>query len=135
MSFLKKIFKKKKQQKTDNQTVEEKDKRSPVEMGSREGVKRSSDKRAIVGVIERPYITEKTSAGAGNGKYVFMVSRYANKITVRKAVESRYGVRASSVRIVNVPGKERRRGKQIGWKPGFKKAIVKVKEGQTIEIQ
>lgn len=134
MVFLGKIFKKKKKPEIDSKTVKAEDKRTLHEMDKKVGVESPADKRVIVGVIERPYITEKTSAGAGKGTYVFVVSRYANKVTVRKAVESRYGVQASSVRIVNVPGKERRRGRQIGWKPGYKKAIVTLKEGQSIEL-
>lgn len=134
MEFLGKILKKKKKPEIDSRVVKEKDRKPLEEMDSKEKEQRLPDKRVIVGVIERPYVTEKTSAGAGKGKYVFIVSRYANKVTVRKAVESRYGVRAASVRIVNVPGKERRRGKQIGWKPGYKKAVVTLKEGQSIEL-
>lgn len=135
MAFLGKIFKKNKEPKSESGMAKEKDKRVSVEVDSAEKEQNPRDRRVIVGVIERHYVTEKTSSGAGKNKYVFVVSRYANKVTVRKAIESRYGVRATSIRIVNVPGKERRRGKQIGWKQGYKKAIVTLGEGQSIEIQ
>ena len=81
-----------------------------------------------------PHITEKSAMLGGENKYIFLVGPRANKIEVKKAVEGRYGVSVRNVNILNMPGKERRRGRQIGWKPGFKKAIVKVKEGQKIEL-
>ena len=67
--------------------------------------------------------------------YAFAVRRDANKSQVKRAVESRYGVQVAMVRIVNIVGKEIRRGKQIGWKQGMKKAYATLAEGQTIEIQ
>lgn len=91
--------------------------------------------RIIPGIIRSPRITEKTSGSAKENKYVFEVSARANKVDVKGALEARYGVNIEAVNIVNAPGKERRRGRQIGWKPGFKKAMVKVRQGQTIEIQ
>ena len=92
-------------------------------------------RRIISGVITSPHLTEKASKLNTENKYVFKVSGGANKISVKRAVEGRYGVNVVSVYVSNMPGKERRRGRQIGIKPGFKKAIVKVKEGQIIESQ
>lgn len=97
--------------------------------------KASKPERIIAGVLERPHITEKTSGAAKENKYVFIVRGGANKPEVKRAIGSRYGVDAVAVNILNMPGKERKRGKQIGWRPGFKKAIVTLKEGQSIEIQ
>lgn len=92
-------------------------------------------KGTVLGVIEYPHVTEKGSASSGMNKYVFAVSGKANKPEIGRAVESRYGVKVESVHVSNSPGKERVRGKQKGWSPGFKKAIVTLREGQSIEIQ
>lgn len=87
------------------------------------------------GVLRAPHITEKASQAAGHNQYVFRISERANKTDVRRAVEAKYGVDVQAVNIINLPGKERHRGRQIGWKAGHRKAVVKVKEGQKIEIQ
>lgn len=86
------------------------------------------------GVLLAHHLTEKT-AGAGAGhKYVFKVSSGSNKVAIKNAVEGRFGVRVKSVSIINAPGKERKRGGQVGFKPGFKKTIVALENGQSIEI-
>lgn len=82
-----------------------------------------------------PLMTEKASAAAAIGQYVFVVSPRVTKPAFARAVARRYGVGVASVRMAVMPGKERRRGRVIGWKPGFKKAIVTLKKGQTIEMQ
>ena len=90
-----------------------------------------------IGVLMYPHITEKTAAGAalpGKKMYAFAVSGDANKREVKQAVESRYNVRVTAVRMVSIRGKEIRRGKEIGWKQGIKKAYATLAEGQTIEI-
>lgn len=92
-------------------------------------------KKSIIGILRSPHVTEKAAAGEALREYVFKVSPDANKYQVKQAVEARYNVQVDSVRTLTTSGKERRRGRQIGWKPGFKKAMVKIKEGQTIETQ
>ena len=87
------------------------------------------------GVLLHPHITEKTAAAAHSRMYAFAISRDANKLQVKQAVESKYGVNVTAVRMVNIRGKEIRRGKQVGWKQGMKKAYATLAEGQTIEIQ
>lgn len=87
------------------------------------------------GILLYPHVTEKTYAQAGLKKYVFAVAKKANKSEVARAVEKRFRVSVESVHVINIPSKQRRRGKQIGWKSGIKKAIVRLAEGQTIEIQ
>lgn len=81
-----------------------------------------------------PHITEKGTNLSSENKYIFKISDDANKIEVKKAVESVYGVNVVEVRIINIPKKKRRVGKSAGWKKGYKKAIIKIKEGQKIEI-
>lgn len=82
-----------------------------------------------------PRMTEKTNQAAAAGRYVFKVSNSVNKPVFARAVMRRYGVSVVGVRMLNMPGKERRRGRIIGWKPGFKKAVVTLKKGEKIEIQ
>mgnify|MGYP001598230414 FL=1 len=78
-------------------------------------------------------MSEKASQFQQNNEYVFEVLSSATKLTVRDAVERTYGVNASKVRIINVKPRKVRVGKFQGKKPGFKKAIVKLKIGQKID--
>lgn len=89
-------------------------------------------KNDTFGILIRPHITEKTMAQSG--RYAFVVSGTANKREVAAAVTQRFHVAVEDVRMLNMPGKERRRGRTIGWKSGFKKAVVVLAEGQTIEM-
>lgn len=95
----------------------------------------SAPTRKIIGVLKGSHLTEKTAVGADKGVYGFRVSPEANKIRVRQAVEREYGVVVSAVRMINTKEKARVRGRIVGWKPGFKKAMVTLKEGQKIETQ
>lgn len=85
-------------------------------------------------ILYTPHVTEKATALTEENKYVFKVSPKANKIEIKKAVEDLYGVNVINVRIINIPRRQRRLGKQKGWRKGYKKAIVKIKKGQKIEI-
>ena len=64
-----------------------------------------------------------------------MIARDKNKTEAKKSVEKIYGVKVRSVKILNMPGKEKRLGRIIGRVPGFKKAIVTLEKGQSIEMQ
>lgn len=86
-------------------------------------------------ILRSPHITEKTSHAGETGTYVFRVSPYANKNTVKQAVERRYGVGVARVRVLQTPAHARVRGRIVGWKPGFKKAMVTLKSGEHIDIQ
>ncbi|MFZ8844580.1 MULTISPECIES: 50S ribosomal protein L23 [Thermoflexus] len=94
-------------------------------------------------VIKRPVITEKTTRLKEMGQYVFEVDPRANRQQVKQAVEKLFNVRVLAVRIINVPAKRRRdwrarilssKPKQVVRRPGWKKAIVQVAPGQTIDI-
>lgn len=85
-------------------------------------------------VVERPHVTEKATRLAEVNQYSFRVSPRANKIEVKKAIEDIYGVDVTSVRMIHIPPKKRRRGRIEGWRKGYKKAIVRIKEGQKIEV-
>lgn len=83
-------------------------------------------------VLKQYHLSEKTNMLSGNGRYVFVVSNDANKIEVKKAVESVYDVHVVSVNMVAVKGKARRYGKTSGRTSNWKKAIVTLKAGETI---
>jgi len=85
-------------------------------------------------IIIRPILTEKARGLAEKGQYVFEVSRLANKSEIKKAVEKLFNVKVEKVRIIKLPEKPRRLGRISGKKGGIKKAIVRLKEGQKIEI-
>ena len=85
-------------------------------------------------VVFGPRVTEKaTNLTASSRIYSFNVATGANKHMVKEAVEGLHKVNVESVHMVNIPRKRRMRGRLEGWKKGYKKALVKVKEGQTIE--
>jgi len=85
-------------------------------------------------VLASPHVTERATALTEKDKYVFKVFPRTNKTEVKKAIEGLYGVDVVDVRIINIPKKQRKLGKQTGWRKGYKKAIVKIKKGQKIEI-
>ncbi|MFA5133439.1 MAG: 50S ribosomal protein L23 [Patescibacteria group bacterium] len=85
-------------------------------------------------MLIKPLITEKISDGAALGKYAFMVSREANKISIKKAVNNLYGVKVESVKIINAIGKSVRYGRFQGKRKDWKKAIVTLAPGEKIEI-
>ncbi len=86
-------------------------------------------------ILIAPVITEKgTVLEEKNNQYLFRVSSRANKIQVREAVEMIFKVTVTSVRTVTVHGKMRRMGRTQGRKPSWKKAIVTLKSGETIDL-
>jgi len=84
--------------------------------------------------IKQPHISEKASYLAEKDQYIFEVLPNYNKNEIKKSVEGIYGVDVLSVNIIKVPSKRRRLGKTEGFRKGYKKAIVKIKNGQKIEI-
>ena len=97
------------------------------------GTKKKKAGRAFA-VLESPHITEKATNLAEQNKYVFKVFSNSNKIEIKKAIEGLYEVDVIDVKIINVHRRRRRLGRQRGWKKGYKKAIVRIKKGQKIEI-
>jgi large subunit ribosomal protein L23 len=85
--------------------------------------------------IVRPIVTEQSSAAyQERGEYTFRVASDATKTTIRNAVEKLFGVKVTGVWTSNQRGKARRVGQQIGRRPHWKKAVVKLKDGDTIDI-
>jgi len=86
-------------------------------------------------ILLEPHITEKATDFEKENKYIFKVFPKANKIEVKRAVESLYGVNVENVNIINIPRKKRRaRTRREGWRKGYKKAIVKIAKDQKIEV-
>lgn len=85
-------------------------------------------------ILVRPLVTEKASQIGIQSKYIFAVSKDANKIEVKKAIRSVYNVNPLNVRIINVRGRSVRYGRSEGTTKAWKKAIITLKEGDKIEV-
>ncbi len=90
-------------------------------------------------VLLKPVITEKAETLAEEmNKFTFVVAKEANKIQIKNAVEALYSVNVTDVNTVRMPGKIKvrgtRSGYQVGKKSSFKKAIISVEEGESIDI-
>jgi large subunit ribosomal protein L23 len=86
-------------------------------------------------IIKRPLITEKaTKQKEQVNQLTFEVDRHANKILVRNAIENIFKVKVLSVTVINVRGKKRTVGRNVGRKPDWKKAIVRLAPGENIEF-
>ena len=85
-------------------------------------------------VLIRPLVTEKTNAMMQDNKYTFVVPLKVNKVQIRQAVEQIFKVKVLAIYTIRVMGKTKRMGKTQGKRPDYKKAIVKLAPGQTIEF-
>lgn len=86
-------------------------------------------------IIKRPLITEKTSIQkAVSNQLSFEVDRRANRIEIKKAIESIFNVNVASVRTMQIKGKVKQRGRIVGKRRNWKKAIVKLMPGERIEF-
>jgi large subunit ribosomal protein L23 len=90
-------------------------------------------------VLIKPILTEKANAQQEKlRRYAFRVARKANKLEIKKAVEEFYGVSVVDVNTTVVPGKNKTRFTKAGYisgqKPAYKKALVTVAEGETIDL-
>ena len=85
-------------------------------------------------IIRKPMITEKTMAAMVENKYTFIVHQSANKVQVKRAIEEIFNVKVEDVKTMRVEGKTKRVGVHIGKRADYKKAIVKLAEGSSIEF-
>lgn len=81
-----------------------------------------------------PVVSEKASMLEAQGQYMFAVRPNINKVTVKKAIESRFGVRVVGLNIINLPGKIVRRGKQAGKRARRVHIVVRLAKGQTLTL-
>jgi large subunit ribosomal protein L23 len=104
----------------------------PVDTKGKGGVERISE--LAPRVILAPHVTEKTTFLSGQRVYVFRVIPKANKIAIKQAIKELYGIEPEKVSIANMPSKTRFSRGRAGVRPGYKKAMVYLKEGDKIEI-
>ena len=90
--------------------------------------------RDLVDLIIKPIITEKATLLLEQNKYVFDVLPKATKPEIKAAIESLFNVSVIGVNTIRPPRKKRRVGRFIGYKPLYKRAIVTLEEGDTIEL-
>ena len=86
-------------------------------------------------IVRRAMISEKgTQLREKQNGYLFEVARDANKIEIKRAIEAIFNVKVDAVRTIRVHGKPKRQGRYAGHRPDWKKALVTLKKGQTIEL-
>lgn len=85
-------------------------------------------------ILIRPLITERGTDLMQESKFVFVVDKRANKIQIAQAVKEIFNVTVEAVNTINVKPKTKRRGRTVGKTNSYKKAIVTLKQGDTIEF-
>ncbi len=85
-------------------------------------------------IIIRPVVTERSMMDAAEGKYTFVVDPRANKHQIREAIRTIFNVEVLKVNTMRMRGKQRRMGINVGRRPNWKKAIVKLAEGEELDI-
>ena len=96
--------------------------------------KAAPPKEQLDSVILAPVITEKATAGSAHNQVTFKVRRDADKPLIKAAVEALFNVKVKAVNTINVGGKEKRFKGRLGQRSDWKKAIVSLAEGQTIDV-
>ncbi len=86
-------------------------------------------------VIRRPILTEKSMRGTPLGKYTFEVAPGFNKLVIKSAVEQLFNVRVAKVNVINIPGRQKRRGAHHYRVAGRRKAIVTLRSGDKIDLE
>ena len=91
--------------------------------------------KSVYDIVIRPIITEQSMEAVEEKKYVFEVARTANKVEIRKAIETIFGVKVLSVNTLNVKGKEKRMGVHVGKTAAMKKAVIRLTaDSKAIEL-
>jgi large subunit ribosomal protein L23 len=85
-------------------------------------------------ILVKPLITEKASMVGIQNKFIFMISLDANKIDVAKAINEVYGIKPVAVNIIRSEGKTKRYGRYVGKRKDFKKAVVTLPAGKSIQV-
>lgn len=85
-------------------------------------------------ILHMPVVSEKSYGARGQAnQYTFRVSPDATKQQIKRAVEAVFEVEVEKVQVMNMPAKPKRRGLHAGKRPGYRKAVVRLKEGHTLE--
>lgn len=150
MSILDRLIGKKEEKvekpekKTEKIEIEKKEEKKPAPKKTRteksEKPKKEIAKRKVAKkeeniahkVLLENLISEKSTMLAAGNKYVFRVHLKSGKREIKEAVEGYYGVQVVGVNTIRINPKKRIQGRTIGWKKGYKKAIVTLREGDTI---
>ena len=85
-------------------------------------------------IIQYPIITDKATRLLENNQYTFVVDRSSDKITIKSAIEYLFNVKVVKINTAHLPKKKKRIGQYMGWKSHYKKAIVTLSEGDTINL-
>jgi len=137
---LRDIFKRKKKTGEAKEKEKEEEKKAKAEIPKKETVETAPPKGKTLKseiafrVLKAPHITEKATDLAAQNQYVFRVDPRTNKNQIREAIEELYNVDVLDVKIIKAPKKRRMVKGKIGWRKGYKKAIIKIKKGQKIEV-
>lgn len=91
-------------------------------------------KASTYDIIRSPIITEKSTVLGELNKYSFKIASYATKVQVKEAVEQIFGTEVKKVNVLNVKGKTKRFRGRLGKRPGYRKAIVTLPEGKTLDV-
>lgn len=142
------IFKKRKKPEKRKKEIVKEVKKKAVQEGPKPEIKKQDKQPAKIAlpkiksniptnafrVLKEPHVSEKAGDLIDYNQYVFKVFPQANKSEIKKAVEQLYGVNVEGVRVIKIGKKKRRMGRIQGWRKGYKKAIVRLKQGQKIEV-
>ena len=90
--------------------------------------------RSIINNIKYPIITDKATGLLENNQYSFIVNPSSDKITIKAAIEYLFNVKVTKVNTCKLPRKKKRIGKYVGWKSQYKKAVVTLADGDTINL-
>jgi large subunit ribosomal protein L23 len=92
------------------------------------------NKERLLKVLKAPLVSEKSAVAGEMNQVVFRVASDATKPEIRRAVEMLFEVDVEDVRVVNIKGKSKRFGQTLGKRSGTRKAYVRLKEGQDIDL-
>lgn len=142
MGLLDKLKKKDKEEKVDikkSDNVEVAEKQDKKKVAPKADTKKTT-KTSVANasfshkVLLKPVISEKAATAEQSGKYTFAVKSDSNKYQVKEAIKETYGIMPKKVRIMNVEGKRTSFGRRTGKRSDWKKAIVELPKGKTINI-
>ena len=108
--------------------------KTSTEKGNKKSTKKNKRNGSAYRVLVKPLITEKAADMGADNKYVFEVFKDVNKIEIAKAINEVYGVEPVKINILNKQGKKVRTGRVMGQRKDWKKAIITLPKGKTINI-
>lgn len=135
LDFLKRKKEVEKAKKAEKNSPVSGEKVSAVKKEDKEPVR--SDKKTSKtdsAIVRGPHVSEKATIAAEKNQYTFKVHAGSNKPEIAKEIEKTYKVDVLAVKVIKIPKKKRRLGRVEGWRKGYRKAVVTIKEGQKIEV-